>query len=110
MTDVYGYGYDLAGRLTQVNKNGATIASYTYDSNDNRLSFTGPGGTITGTYDNQDRLTQYGSATYAYTANGELQSKTVSGQTTTYQYDALGNLMHGHLTDRHADRVPGRWP
>ena len=93
VTDVYGYSYDLAGRLTQVTKNSTPIASYTYDSNDNRLSFTGPGGTITGTYDNQDRLTQYGSATYGYTANGELQSKTVSGQTTSYQYNALGNLM-----------------
>jgi RHS repeat-associated protein len=93
VTDVYGYVYDLAGRLIQVKKNGATIASYTYDSNDNRLSFTGPGGTLAGTYDNQDRLTQYGSATYGYTANGELYSKTVSGQTTSYQYDALGNLM-----------------
>ncbi|MCL5994749.1 MAG: hypothetical protein M1546_01685, partial [Chloroflexi bacterium] len=72
VTDVYGYSYDLAGRLAQVNKNVATIASYTYDSNGNRLTFTGPGGTITGTYDNQDRLTQYGSATDAYTANGEL--------------------------------------
>jgi YD repeat-containing protein len=58
VTDAYGYSYDLAGRLTQVNQNGATIASYTYDGNDNRLSFTGPGGTITSTYDNQDRQTK----------------------------------------------------
>lgn len=117
VTDAYGYSYDLAGRLTQVNQNGATIASYTYDGNDNRLSFTGPGGTIAGTYDNQDRLTQYGSATYGYTANGELQSKTVSGQTTTYQYDALGNLMQvtlptgtqiAYLVDGHDRRIGKR--
>ena len=92
-TDTYGYAYDLAGRLTEVKKSGTTIASYTYDSNDNRLSFTGSGGTISGTYDDQDRVTQYGSATYACTANGELQSKTAGGQTMTYQYDALGNLL-----------------
>jgi RHS repeat-associated protein len=90
--DTYDYSYDLAGRLTQVKKNGATVAAYTYDSNSNRLSFTGPSGTINGTYDNQDRLTLYGSATFAYTANGELQSKTAGGQTTTYSYDVLGNL------------------
>ncbi|HZY42095.1 MAG TPA: hypothetical protein VFF59_08855, partial [Anaerolineae bacterium] len=117
VADVYGYGYDLAGRLIQVDKNGATIASYAYDNNDNRLSFTGPGGTITGTYDNQDRLTQYGSATYAYTANGELHSKTVSGQTTAYQYDALGNLMQvtlptgtqiAYLVDGHDRRIGKR--
>src|SRR5439155_1490702 len=45
-----------------------------------------------GTYDAQDRLTQYGTTTYGYSANGELQSTTTSGQTTTYQYDVLGNL------------------
>jgi YD repeat-containing protein len=55
--------YDLAGRLSQVKKNGATVAAYTYDSNDNRLSFTGPGGTVNGAYDNQDRMTSYGGAT-----------------------------------------------
>src|SRR5207249_3807837 len=77
----------------QVQKNGAPIAGYGYDSNDNRVSFTGPGGPLTGTYDAQDRLTKYGSATYGYTSNGELISKTVSAQTTAYQYDALGNLI-----------------
>src|SRR5262249_46496390 len=65
---------------------------YTYDSNSNRLSFTGPGGTVNGTYDAQDRMTAYGAATYNYTANGELQSKTVGVQTTNYSYDVLGNL------------------
>jgi RHS repeat-associated protein len=91
-TDTYDYSYDLTGRLTQVKKNSATVAAYTYDSNSNRLSFTGSGGTINGTYDNQDRLTSYGSATFAYTANGELLSKTAGGQTTSYSYDVLGNL------------------
>ncbi|HSE99073.1 MAG TPA: RHS repeat-associated core domain-containing protein, partial [Blastocatellia bacterium] len=91
-TSTYDYSYDLAGRLIQVKKNSVTVATYTYDSNSNRLSFTGPGGTINGAYDNQDRLTSYGGATYAYTANGELQSKTAGGQTTTYSYDVLGNL------------------
>jgi RHS repeat-associated protein len=99
VTDTYGYSYDLAGRLTQVTKNSTTIASYTYDSNSNRQSVTNSGGTINGSYDSQDRLTQYGSDTYAYTANGELLSKTAGGQTTTYQYDALGNLMAVTLPD-----------
>jgi RHS repeat-associated protein len=91
-TDVYSYTYDLAGRLTSAWKNGGPQGSYTYDSNGNRLSHTGPGGTVTGTYDDQDRLTQYGATSYAYTASGELLSKSVAGQTTTYSYDALGNL------------------
>ncbi len=93
VTDTYGYSYDLAGRLTQVTKNSTPLATYTYDSNGNRLSYTGPGGTVTGNYDAQDRLLQYGATSYTYTANGELFSKTTAGQTTTYNYDALGNLI-----------------
>jgi RHS repeat-associated protein len=92
VTDTFDYSYDLAGRLQEVKKNTVVIATYTYDTNSNRQSFTGPGGTVNGTYDDQDRLTGYGTATYAYTANGELMSKIVGGQVTTYQYDVAGNL------------------
>ena len=88
----YAYSYDLAGRLVGVAPTGAASSSYSYDANGNRLSKTVGGVTVNGTYDDQDRLTQYGTTTYAYTANGELQSKTAGGQTTTYQYDVLGNL------------------
>ena len=91
-TNTFSYDYDLAGRLKEVKKNGITTASYSYDDNGNRLSRTVGGSTITGTYDDQDRLLSYGSATYTYTPNGELLTKTTSGQTTTYQYDVLGNL------------------
>jgi RHS repeat-associated protein len=93
VTDVYTYAYEPAGWLSTVHKNGGAVGAYTYDANGNRLSFTGPGGTIAGTYDAQDRLTLYGAATFAYSAAGELQSKTVGGQSTTYDYDALGNLL-----------------
>jgi RHS repeat-associated protein len=99
ITNTYSYSYDLAGRLTEVKQNGTTISSYTYDSNGNQLSVSSPGGTIIGSYDNQDRLTQSGSTAYTYTANGELQSKTIGGQTTSYQYDTLGNLMAVTLPD-----------
>ncbi len=68
--------YDLAGRLTNVSKDDAPVSQYVYDANGNRLSYIGAGGTISGTYDNQDRLMQYGTTLYTYTANGELLSKT----------------------------------
>jgi RHS repeat-associated protein len=91
-TTTYGYTYDTAGRLTEVKHNGNTIASYAYDANSNRLSKTGTTGTVTGTYDDQDRLLSYNGASYSYTANGELSTKTVGSQVTSYSYDALGNL------------------
>jgi RHS repeat-associated protein len=86
-------GYDPAGRLIDVTKNGASVALYDYDANGNRLSVTRPGtGTVSGTYDAQDRLTTYGAVTYSYSANGDLQTATGGGETTTYSYDVFGNL------------------
>lgn len=95
VTVVYAYAYDVAGRLTEVRQDGGVIASYTYDSNGNRL--TGPGGP--GLYDAQDRLLQYGDNVYAYAAGGELLHKARNGQSTTYDYDALGNLRAVALPD-----------
>ncbi len=93
-THVFVYGFDPAGRLTDVTEDGAAVSHYGYDADDNRTTFTGPGGTVNPTYDAQDRLLTYGSASYAYTANGELTTKTVGAQSTGYTYDALGNLLH----------------
>ena len=95
----YDYGYDLAGRLTEVKRNGAVTSTYTYDDNGNRLSRTQGASTVTGTYDDQDRLLTYGNAGYTYTANGELLTKTVGAQTTAYSYDVLGNLRQVNLPD-----------
>lgn len=61
-TTVAEFTYDDAGRLETVTRNGQLTASYEYDANGNRLELTTPGGTVTGTYDDQDRLTSYGSA------------------------------------------------
>ena len=91
-TNLYLYSYDAAGRLATVIRNGAQIASYSYDANGNRTNTSDSRGTFAGSYDNQDRLLSYGSATYSYSANGELQSKTDSGQQTAYSYDEFGNL------------------
>jgi YD repeat-containing protein len=89
-TDTFDYRYDLSARLIGVKKNGVSTATYTYDNNGNRLS--GPGLIGPPTYDDQDRLIQYGDNHYTYAANGELTTKTRGTFTTTYQYDVLGNL------------------
>ncbi len=90
ISHTYDYSYDLAGRLTQVSRDGAVSASYTYDSNGNRL--TGPMASNVATYDDQDRLLSYNGSIYTYTANGELNTQTKGVATTNYQYDVLGNL------------------
>ncbi len=97
----YGYTYDQDGRLTDVTVNGSPYSHYGYDSNGNRITYTGPSGSVSGTYDAQDRMLTYGNFSYTYTANGELASKTDStnGQATAYSYDVLGNLRGVTLPD-----------
>jgi RHS repeat-associated protein len=87
-----GFEYDLAGRPVRVTNAGAPVAEYSYDANSNRTSHTFLGGSSTATYDEQDRVLQYGDTTFTYTANGELKSKTLAGATTTFDYDAFSNL------------------
>jgi RHS repeat-associated protein len=117
-TATYDYGYDLAGRLDTVTRDGALIADYGYDGNSNRTSavYAAPLAgqaadcapapvagvvTIAATADTQDRLLSYGTCSYTYTANGELTGKTNSAtsETTGYAYDVLGNLREIELPD-----------
>jgi RHS repeat-associated protein len=84
---------DLAGRLTTVTRDGAPLATYTYDANGNRTSVTTSAGTVVATYDNQDRLLTFGDRTYTHTAHGEVQSWTDTSGTTTLTYDVQGNLL-----------------
>ena len=93
-TASYAYGYDIAGRLVQVQKDGATTHTYSYDANGNRVS----ANAVAATYDGQDRQTQLGATVYTYTPNGERQTKSAAG-ITTYAYDAIGNLLNVTLPD-----------
>ncbi len=98
----YAYEYDSAGRLITVMQDGIITEQYSYDANGNRNYFSANlvvGGIAEGSYDEQDRLLQYGDNTYAYTDNGELLSKTSNGATTQYNYDVLGNLRSVQLPD-----------
>lgn len=99
MTDSRVYGYDAAGRLSEVERDGVVVESYSYDTNGNRTSFTGPGGTGTRTYDDQDRLLTYGSASFTYTLTCELAREVVGTDTTYYSDDPLRNLGEVTLPD-----------
>ena len=98
-THEFAYGYDGAGRLASVTRDGIVEESWLHDDNGNRLTRTTAGGTESGTYDDQDRMRSFGSASYGYGAGGDLRSRTVAGQTTWYGYDGLGNLMQVALPD-----------
>lgn len=98
-TNTVGYNYDSAGRLYQVLRNGVLTATYEYDQNGNRERLVTPSGTVTGSYDAQDRLLQYGSASYGYTKAGERRFRAIGADTTWYTHDALGRLTAVELAD-----------
>jgi RHS repeat-associated protein len=70
------------------------VTSYSYDSNGNRLARIQGGIPTTGTYDDQDRLLEYGNITFTYNPNGDLQAKTQNDAAVSYDYDVFGNLRH----------------
>ena len=90
VSHTYDYRYDPSGGVAEVQKDGIVTASYTYDSNGNRL--TGPSVSNIATYDHQDRLLSYDGSTYTYTANGDLRTKITGASVTNYNYDVLGSL------------------
>jgi RHS repeat-associated protein len=96
VTKVYEYRYDALRRLDQVKIDGVVDEEFTYDANGNRLTYFKQGvGTVSATYDDQDRLLTYGTYEFTYTANGELETKanTANGDEWLFQYDAMGNLV-----------------
>jgi RHS repeat-associated protein len=88
----FQYGYDPAGRLTSISIDSVLSASYSYDGNGNRLTRTTVLSVDSGFYDDQDRLTRYGSGSYSYNHQGDLEKKVEGADTILYHYDMFGNL------------------
>jgi RHS repeat-associated protein len=119
-----GYGYDAAGRLTQVQDDLAgqcTTRQYGYDSDSNRTKYvtTGPGAggacqtgtpTTVHTYDDADRLSDTG---ITYSAMGEvttLPAADAGGTQQTYTYyanDRVATLTQGTVT--HTSTLDPSW-
>jgi RHS repeat-associated protein len=93
------YGYDAAGRLTSVEHDGPAGATYSYDSNGNRLAESHGQSAATSTFDGQDRLVMRGAAAFTYSPTGDLQSLTVADTSTHYALDEIGNLLSVTLPD-----------
>ena len=92
-----GFTYDSAGRVSTVTENSVLVRTYGYDQNGNRTSLVGPGLSLTGSYDAQDRVLSYGTTTYSHDRDGFLSEKVVGTDTTRYAYDALDNLLQVSL-------------
>ncbi|MCI0561339.1 MAG: hypothetical protein MN733_22870, partial [Nitrososphaera sp.] len=91
-TTIFHYTHDGIGQLIEVMVDSMTVATYTYDANGNRLSVTGVSGTITASYDEQDRLLSFGATNYLHTGNGERTLASFGSDSTKYGYDIVGNL------------------
>jgi RHS repeat-associated protein len=96
-TLVRAFVYDSAGRVFEIREGSTLVRSYGYDANGNRISLTGPGLAVSGTYDAQDRIISYGNTTYSHDRNGFLTEKIEGSDTTRYVHDALGNLLQVRL-------------
>ncbi len=107
VTQTESFGYDAAGQLVSVQRDGAAAESYTFDVNGNRLSRSATGQPDeSATYDLQDRVVSSGGNAYGYNADGQLASRgsdsfsystagqllsaTVGGKQVSYSYDAFG--------------------
>lgn len=99
VTRVIDYAYDMAGRLSEVRRDGAATAVYTYDLNGNRLSRSGAEGTDNGTHDAQDRLTEWGTTSHDHNLNGERVRSVTGAATTAYRYEGMSNLTGATLPD-----------
>jgi hypothetical protein len=69
------YTYDVAGRMSQVQRDGAVLASYTYDANGNRLTRNAE----SASYDAQDRVISYAGASFGWSRNGHRTTRTAGG-------------------------------
>jgi YD repeat-containing protein len=95
----YAYAYDLAGNRTQVQVNGVTTESRSYDAANQVVgwSYDAAGnltsdGTTTYSYDALSRLTQRGTTSYSYNGDDVLVAQATAGVTTRYTQDLASPL------------------
>lgn len=100
VSTTYGYTYDDAGRLTQVDVNGVMRWAYDYDDNGNRTYYTDADAGIElfpsdFEYDARDRLMRQGTILFTYDANDRLESQedTATGERMELVYDTAGSLL-----------------
>ena len=103
--NTYDYIYNDDGELIRVDQGGATIETYDYDGNGNRIL----SNSTEAQYDPQDRLVRLGEVSYTfsndgflvtrgsdnftYSTAGEFTRANISSQAVDYAYDGYGRLV-----------------
>ena len=93
VTDVYAYTYDAVGQLIAASKNARRSRATPTTSMAIAPARRWREPRSAATYDDQDRIVQYGTVIHSYNGAGDLLAKTDGAQITSYQYDQLGNLL-----------------
>jgi RHS repeat-associated protein len=102
---VYEYGYDAAGRLLRVSKDGVSVEEYQYDETGARTYEKNTRRGIAGrlySYSDEDHLLGAGDWAYQYDLDGFLTDKTSSTiptNKTQYSYSSRGELLAVALPD-----------
>lgn len=110
--DVHGgeqaaFTYDALGRPVAADV-GAARTSYLYGDDGRLRSASGPGGTITYTYDSLGRLAGAGGATFQYGGLGLVHAVGPDGSSVAYSYDSAGNVLTVHAGTSTGQFVYGR--
>jgi RHS repeat-associated protein len=86
------YSYDATGQLTQMTLPGGATIRYVYNPAGDRTAVIDVGQTTSYASNNDNEITQVGSATYTYDANGNLHTITDPNGTTIYTFNELNQL------------------
>jgi len=87
------YGYDAAGRLTEVTYPDGHSQSFTYDAAGNRMNSTEGASSQDYSTGALNQYLQAGEAAFTYDENGNRASRTGGSGTTTYQYNYDNRLV-----------------
>jgi YD repeat-containing protein len=96
------YGYDPAGRLLTVTRNGELVEEYRYDPDGTRIYMANDLRGINRpaiSYSDEDNLISTGDAEYQYDLDGFLTRKTAGTEITDYLYASRGELLSVTLPD-----------
>ena len=93
------YSYDRADRLASVRVDGRPAETDDYDPAGNRVRVIRAGRKVEASYDDRDRVKNFGARQYIWKPDGTLAGITEGRQQTSFVYDDLGALRKVSLPD-----------